>query len=628
MNQQAPIATDDAGKAGTVRLTMAQAVARFLTRQMTVIDGETVPIFGGVFAIFGHGNVAGMGEALHGIKDTLPTYRAQNEQGMANAAIAFAKASFRRRFMACTTSIGPGALNMVTSAALAHVNRLPILLLPGDVFANRRPDPVLQQIEDFGDGSMTVNDCFRPVSRYFDRITRPEQIIPALRRAMQVLTDPADCGPVTLALCQDVQAEAYDYPESFFAEKVWLPRRARPDTEERLAASTAIAKATKPVIIAGGGVLYSEASAALAAFAEKHGIPVVETQAGKSALPDDHPLNMGSVGVTGTSAANMLAEEADLVLAVGTRLQDFTTGSWALFKNDDLTIVGLNVQSFDAAKHGSLPLVCDAAIGLAELSADLGAYHAGSGWGDKAARLKTEWQAAAEAALAASNVALPSDAQVIGAVMRARQGDTTLVCAAGGLPGELHKLWRAEKPGSYHMEYGFSTMGYEIAGGLGVKLAKPASDVIVMVGDGSYMMLNAEIASSIMLGAKITIVLLDNAGYGCINRLQMATGGANFNNLLRDTHHVELPAIDFAGHAAAMGAVTRKVASLADLETAMAETAGETRTTVIVIDTDPLITTDAGGHWWDVAVPEVSERDAVGEARRAYERALAAQRVG
>ena len=633
MNQQAPIASGDISpRRGTVRLTMAQAVARFLTRQMTVIDGETVPIFGGVFAIFGHGNVAGMGEALHGIKDTLPTYRAQNEQGMANAAIAFAKASFRRRFMACTTSIGPGALNMVTSAALAHVNRLPVLLLPGDVFANRRPDPVLQQIEDFGDGSMTVNDCFRPVSRYFDRITRPEQIIPALRRAMQVLTDPADCGPVTLALCQDVQAEAYDYPESFFAEKIWLPRRLRPDPQERLAASTAIAAAKTPVIIAGGGVLYSEASAALAAFADKHGIPVVETQAGKSSLPDSHPLNMGSVGVTGTSAANTLAEEADLVLAVGTRLQDFTTGSWALFKNDGLKIVGLNVQSFDAAKHESLPLVCDAATGLAELSADLGAYHADSAWGEKAVSLKTEWQVAADAALAATNVALPSDAQVIGAVMRARAsdttGDTTLVCAAGGLPGELHKLWRADKPGSYHMEYGFSTMGYEIAGGLGVKLAKPSSDVIVMVGDGSYMMLNAEIASSIMLGAKITIVLLDNAGYGCINRLQMATGGANFNNLLADTHHVELPAIDFAAHAAAMGAVTRKVASLAELETALAETAVETRTTVIVIDTDPLITTDAGGHWWDVAVPEVSKRDAVGEARRAYERALAAQRVG
>lgn len=630
MNQQAPIASGDAGARppGTVRLTMAQALARFLTRQMTVIDGETVPIFGGVFAIFGHGNVAGMGEALHGIKDTLPTYRAQNEQGMANAAIAFAKASFRRRFMACTTSIGPGALNMVTSAALAHVNRLPVLLLPGDVFANRRPDPVLQQIEDFGDGSMTVNDCFRPVSRYFDRITRPEQIIPALRRAMQVLTDPADCGPVTLALCQDVQAEAYDYPESFFAEKIWLPRRLRPDTQERLAATTALRNAKNPVIIAGGGVLYAEASASLAAFAETHGIPVVETQAGKSSLPDGHPLNMGSVGVTGTSAANALAEAADVVLAVGTRLQDFTTGSWALFKNEGVTIIGLNVQPFDAAKHESLPLVADAAIGLAELSSDLGDYRADAGWTERAASLKLEWRTAADRALGPTNVDLPSDAQVIGAVMRARTVNTTLVCAAGGLPGELHKLWRAEEPGSYHMEYGFSTMGYEIAGGLGVKLAKPDSDVIVMVGDGSYMMLNSEIASSIMLGAKLTIVLLDNAGYGCINRLQMATGGANFNNLLADTHHVELPQIDFAAHAAAMGAVTRKVASIADLETALADTKAETRTTVIVIDTDPLVTTDEGGHWWDVAVPQVSTRDAVGNARQRYEQALGKQRIG
>ncbi len=316
----------------TVRLTTAQAVARFMTRQMTIIDGETLPIFGGVFAIFGHGNVAGIGEALHGVRDTLPTYRAQNEQGMANAAIAYAKASFRRRFMACTSSIGPGALNMVTSAALAHVNRLPLLLLPGDVFANRRPDPVLQQAEDFGDGTVTVNDCFRPVSRYFDRITRPEQIIPALRRAMQVLTDPAECGPVTLSLCQDVQAEAYDYPESFFEETIWIPRRLRPDQDELKAAVSLLKSATKPVIIAGGGVLYAQASAALARFAETHGIPVVETQAGKSSLPHDHPLNMGSVGVTGTSAANRLAETADLVLAVGTRLQDFTTGSWALFK--------------------------------------------------------------------------------------------------------------------------------------------------------------------------------------------------------------------------------------------------------------------------------------------------------
>ncbi|OLP57531.1 3D-(3,5/4)-trihydroxycyclohexane-1,2-dione acylhydrolase (decyclizing) [Rhizobium rhizosphaerae] len=614
---------------GTVRLTMAQAVARFLTRQKTVIDGEIVPIFGGVFAIFGHGNVAGIGEALHGIRDELPTFRAQNEQGMANAAIAFAKASFRRRFMACTTSIGPGALNMVTSAALAHVNRLPVLFLPGDVFANRRPDPVLQQIEDFSDGAATANDCFRPVSRYFDRITRPEQIIPALRRAMQVLTDPADCGPVTLALCQDVQAEAYDYPESFFAEKIWLPRRLHPDADELAGAIAALAAAQKPVIIAGGGVLYSEASAALSAFAERHGIPVVETQAGKSSLPHDHDLNMGSVGVTGTSAANALSEEADLVLAVGTRLQDFTTGSWALFKNSDLKILGLNIQPFDAAKHEALPLVADARVGLEALSAGLGVHRAPVTWTDKARHEKAGWIEAADRAIAPTNAALPSDAQVIGAVLRARGASrTTLVCAAGGLPGELHKLWRAEKPGSYHMEYGFSTMGYEVAGGLGVKLAKPEDDVIVMVGDGSYMMLNSEIASSIMLGAKLTVVLLDNAGYGCINRLQMATGGANFNNLLKDTHHVELPTIDFAAHAAAMGAVARKVASIAELEAALAETRAETRTTVIVIDTDPLITTREGGHWWDVAVPEVSTREPVNTARGAYEKALSAQRFG
>ncbi|WP_077962644.1 3D-(3,5/4)-trihydroxycyclohexane-1,2-dione acylhydrolase (decyclizing) [Ensifer adhaerens] len=613
----------------TVRLTMAQAVARFLTRQMTVIDGKKVPIFGGVFAIFGHGNVAGVGEALHAIKETLPTYRAQNEQGMANAAIAFAKASFRRRFMACTTSIGPGALNMVTSAALAHVNRLPVLFLPGDVFANRRPDPVLQQVESFGDGTISANDCFRPVSRYFDRITRPEQIVPALRRAMQVLTDPADCGPVTLSLCQDVQAEAYDYPENFFDEKVWVPRRIEPDLDELATAIAALKAAKKPIIIAGGGVLYSEASKELADFAERHGIPVVETQAGKSALPHSHTLNMGSVGVTGTSASNALAEDADVVLAVGSRLQDFTTGSWALFKNDGLKIIGLNVQPFDAGKHNGLPLIADARAGLNRISGGLGGYKADPSWTAKAKTGKAEWLAAADKATATTNAALPSDAQVIGAVQRARGGkNTTLVCAAGGLPGELHKLWQAEEPGGYHMEYGFSTMGYEVAGGLGVKLAKPESDVIVMVGDGSYMMLNSEIASSIMLGAKFTIVLLDNAGYGCINRLQMGTGGANFNNLLKDTHHVELPQIDFAAHAGAMGAVTRKVGSISELEAALKETASETRTTVIVIDTDPLITTEAGGHWWDVAVPEVSERSQVNDARQGYEKALTAQRFG
>jgi 3D-(3,5/4)-trihydroxycyclohexane-1,2-dione acylhydrolase (decyclizing) len=617
---------NEAMTATTIRLTMAQAVARFMVAQKTVVDGETVPIFGGVFAIFGHGNVAGVGEALHAVKDQLPTYRGQNEQGMAHAAIAYAKASFRRRFMACTSSIGPGALNMVTAAALAHVNRLPVLLLPGDVFANRLPDPVLQQVEDWGDGTVSANDVFKPVSRYFDRITRPEQIMPALRRAMQVLTDPAECGPVTLSLCQDVQAEAYDYPESFFAEKVWVPRRIMPDADEFAAAAAALKLSKKPVIIAGGGVLYSEASDSLIAFAETHGIPVMETQAGKSALPHAHRLNMGSVGVTGSSASNELAEQADLVLAVGTRLQDFTTGSWALFKNEALTIVGLNVQPFDAHKHNGLPLVADARVGLEALDAALTGWTVEASWTAAAERGKDDWLGAADAATAPTNAELPSDAQVIGAVQRARP-KATLVCAAGGLPGELHKLWQADAPGSYHLEYGFSTMGYEIAGGLGVKLARPQDDVVVMVGDGSYMMLNSELVSTIMLGAPITVVLLDNAGYGCINRLQMATGGANFNNLLKDTHHVALPGIDFAAHAAAMGAQARKVGSLAELEAALAETEGAERTTVIVIDTDPLATTEAGGHWWDVAVPEVSERQQVNAARAEYESARKAQRT-
>ncbi|MBJ3785443.1 3D-(3,5/4)-trihydroxycyclohexane-1,2-dione acylhydrolase (decyclizing) [Devosia sediminis] len=612
----------------TIQLTMAQAVARFLCAQKTVVAGETVPIFGGVWAIFGHGNVAGVGEALHDVKDELPTYRGQNEQSMAHAAIAYAKANFRRRFMAVTSSIGPGALNMVTAAALAHVNRLPVLLLPGDVFANRLPDPVLQQAEDFGDGTVTVNDCFKPVSRYFDRITRPEQIIPALRRAMQVLTDPAECGPVTLSLCQDVQAEAYDYPESFFVEKVWTLRRLMPDADEFATAAATLKLAKKPVIIAGGGVLYSEASDSLAAFAEEHGIPVMETQAGKSALPHDHELNMGSVGVTGTSAANALAEEADVVLAVGTRLQDFTTGSWALFKNEEVQIIGLNVQPFDAAKHNALPLVGDARVGLEALDAALMGWQVDSAWTHKKSmREKDNWLLAADAATAAGNAELPSDAQVIGAVQRGRS-KATLVCAAGGLPGELHKLWRAKEPGSYHLEYGFSTMGYEIAAGLGVALARPEGDTVVMLGDGSYLMMNSEIVSAVMLGVKLTIVVLDNSGYGCINRLQMATGGANFNNLFRDTRHETMPQVDFAAHAAAMGARAKKVASLAELEAALVKSEGAGGVHVFVIDTDPLVTTDAGGHWWDVAVPEVSERSEVNAAREAYVQALKGQRAG
>jgi 3D-(3,5/4)-trihydroxycyclohexane-1,2-dione acylhydrolase (decyclizing) len=612
----------------TIRLTMAQAVARFLAAQKTDVDGQVLPLFAGVWAIFGHGNVAGMGEALHGVRDLLPTYRAHNEQGMAHAAVAFAKASRRRRMMACTTSIGPGATNMVTAAAVAHVNRLPVLLLPGDVFANRRPDPVLQQIESFSDGTVSANDCFRPVSRYFDRIARPEQIIPALQRAMAVLTDPAECGPVTLALCQDTQAEAYDYPESVFAEKLWSPRRIRPDADELAAAAALIRKGSKPFIVAGGGVLYSGAEAALAAFAERHGIPVGETQAGKSSLPHDHPACLGAVGVTGTGAANALAEEADVVIALGTRLQDFTTGSWALFKDPDRRIVGLNVQGFDATKHNAQPLVADARVGLEELSRALAGWKAPEAWTTKAREEKTRWFETAARYTDPTNAELPSDAQVIGAVQRTASPTDVVVCAAGGLPGELHKHWKASAALGYHMEYGYSCMGYEIAGGLGVKIADPGREVIVMVGDGSYLMMNSELATSVMLGRKLTVVLLDNRGYGCINRLQRATGGESFNNLLQHTNHVTLPDIDFAAHAASLGAEATKVKSIGELEDALKKARGAERSTVIVIDTDPLASTDAGGHWWDVAVPEVSTRPQVNAARKEYENALASQRVG
>ncbi len=613
----------------TIRLTMAQAVAHFLKKQMTIIDGQKQPIFGGVWAIFGHGNVAGIGEALYQVREELPTFRAHNEQGMAHAAVAFAKASFRQRFMACTTSIGPGALNMVTAAGVAHVNRIPVLLLPGDVFANRAPDPVLQQIEDFGDGTVSANDAFRSVSRYFDRITRPEQIMTALKRAMQVLTDPLDCGPVTLSLCQDVQAEAFDYPESFFEEHVWAQRRPQPDSDELANAIALIRRSEKPVILAGGGVLYSQATKELAAFAEAHDIPVVVTQAGKSAIDETHPLALGSVGVTGTSAANAIAEDTDLVIAVGTRCQDFTTGSWALFKNEKLAMIGLNIAAYDALKHNSHPLVADAREGLKALSAGLTGWRAPASLAEKATRAKKIWMEAAAKAMATTNAALPSDAQVIGAVTRTLGGENSiLVCAAGGLPGELHKLWPATAPGSYHMEYGFSCMGYEIAGGLGVKMARPDKDVVVMVGDGSYMMLNSELATSVMLGLKITVVLLDNRGYGCINRLQMATGGANFNNLLKDSRYEVMPEIDFRAHAASMGAAAVKVSSITELEQAIEASKKNDRSSVIVIDTDPLITTDEGGHWWDVAVPEVSPRIEVNKARAAYEKARASQRIG
>ena len=612
----------------TLRLTMAQALVRYLAAQRTEYDGRIALMFAGVWAIFGHGNVAALGEALWEARDVLPTFRAHNEQAMAHAAIAFAKASRRLRMMACTSSIGPGTTNMVTAAAVAHVNRLPVLLLPGDVFANRRPDPVLQQVEDFCDGTISANDCLRPVSRYFDRIARPEQILAALPRAMSILIDPAACGPVTLALCQDTQAEAFPYPESFFAERTWRQRRTPPDARELADAARLIGAARKPLVIAGGGVHYADATAALAAFVERHGIPVAETQAGKGALPHHHPLNLGALGVTGTSAANAMAADADVILAVGTRLADFTTGSWALFRDSARRIVNLNVQILDATKHLAQPLVADAKLGIEALSTALASHRAPDSWRASAAQHKARWIEAAAQATAASNLDPPSDAQVIGAVQRAGSPSDIVVCAAGGLPGELHKLWNVSQPGGYHVEYGYSCMGYEIAGGLGVKMAHPDREVVVMVGDGSYLMMNSEIATSVMLGHKLIIVVLDNRGFGCINRLQQATGGAGFNNLFAQTRHAAIPDIDFKAHAASLGALATKVSGLAELDDALRCARAAERTSVIVIDTDPQLATAAGGHWWDVAVPEVSERAEVRAARQAYETALARQRLG
>jgi 3D-(3,5/4)-trihydroxycyclohexane-1,2-dione acylhydrolase (decyclizing) len=606
----------------TIRLTAAQAAMRYLAAQMIETDDGEQQFFAGVWAIFGHGNVAGIGEALAGVESELPTFRAHNEQGMAHAAIAFAKQMRRRRAMICTSSIGPGATNMVTAAALAHVNRLPVLFLPGDVFASRRPDPVLQQIEDFADGTVSANDCFRPVSRYFDRITRPEQLIDALPRAMAVLTDPAACGPATIAMCQDVQAEAFDFPESFFERKVWRQRRVRPDKAELSALVEALRQSKRPLIVAGGGVLYSRAEAELADFATKSGIPVTETQAGKGSLPWDHPQALGSIGVTGTSAANRAAEQADLVIGIGTRLQDFTTASRTLFAGKRLFQV--NVASHDAPKHGAQPVLGDARATIVEMDAVLTDWTTGREWQDAIWRLVEGWNADWQRATVPSND-LPSDAQVVGAVWRTASKDAVVVCAAGGLPGELHKLWRTWRPGGYHVEYGYSCMGYEIAGGIGVKMAEPGRDVFVMVGDGSYLMLNSEIATSVMLGTKLTVVLLDNRGFGCINRLQQGTGGRPFNNLLSDARHESLPDIDFAAHARSLGATAEKVGGIAELEAALGRAADADSTYVIVIDTDPAISTEAGGAWWDVAVPEVSSRPEVQAARQAYDSRLSGE---
>ncbi len=600
----------------TIRLTAAQALVRFIENQFND-DGDR--IIAGVWAIFGHGNVAGLGEALYGARENLPTYRGHNEQTMAHASIAYAKQLNRKRAMAVTSSIGPGATNMVTAAALAHVNRLPVLLIPGDVFASRGPDPVLQQVEDFGDGTISVNDCFKPVSRYFDRITRPEQLITALPRAFHTLTDPADCGPATLSFCQDVQTQAYDYPSSMFEKKIWITRRPQPDANEMARAVATVKSARNPVIIAGGGVHYSKSCDALKNFAQTHNIPVVETQAGKSALHWKNDLAFGPVGVTGSQSANTICADADVIIAVGTRFQDFTTGSWSVFKNPDLKILALNVQPYDTIKHSALSLVCDARVGLEKLGAALGAYRAAN----RAQTIRSDWYAAVDNVTAPPKNAnvLPTDMQVIGAVQRAATEKTVVMSAAGTMPGELHKLWKSTNPGAYHMEYGFSCMGYEIAGAMGIKMAEPWRDVICFTGDGTYMMANSELATAVMMGIDYTLIITDNRGFGCINRLQMATGGAEFNNLLDHAKHEQPSAIDYVKHAEAMGAKASKVTSIAELEQGLAQRTGK-GVEVFVIDTDPYPSTEAGGCWWEVAVPEISNRKEVNQARAEYEAAL------
>ncbi|WFE90848.1 3D-(3,5/4)-trihydroxycyclohexane-1,2-dione acylhydrolase (decyclizing) [Roseibium porphyridii] len=609
----------------TIRLTAAQAMVRYLSAQMTE-DGER--FIDGIWAIFGHGNVAGLGEALEHAGNTMPTWRGQNEQTMAHTAIAYAKAKQRRRAMAVTSSIGPGATNMVTAAALAHVNRLPVLLIPGDIFAGRAPDPVLQQVEDFDDGTVSANDCFRPVSRYFDRISRPEQLLTALPRAFRVMTDPANCGPVTLSFCQDTQAEAFDYPDSFFEPKVWRIRRPEPDNRDVADVAALIETAKRPVLVCGGGVVYSQAEETLADFATRHAIPIIETQAGKSALAQSHPMNFGAAGVDGAASANELAEKADLVIGVGTRFQDFTTGSWALFKGASRKLVSINVQGYDADKHGAIGLVGDAKVCLERLSATLKDHRSGAF--EPQSRLN--WLAKVDAHCSArtdvSDDYLPLDAEVIGAVQRTANEKTIAMCAAGTMPGALKLLWQAPQ-GGYHMEYGYSCMGYEIAGAMGVKLAQPDRNVVCFVGDGSYMMANSELATAVMRQVPFTVVLTDNRGFGCINRLQLGTGGAEFNNLYRSANIEVQPEIDFVAHASSMGAHAVKAKDIADLETQILASRERQVPTVIVIDTDPMHGPGeaGGGHWWDVAVPEVSDRPQVKEARETYLAALKDQRA-
>ncbi|MCX7888929.1 MAG: 3D-(3,5/4)-trihydroxycyclohexane-1,2-dione acylhydrolase (decyclizing) [Rhodobacteraceae bacterium] len=618
----------------TVRLTMAQALVRHLCSQFTEIDGGRVPLFAGVFGIFGHGNVTCLSEALEAVQDRLPTWRGQNEQSMALAAIGFAKAKRRRQIMIATSSIGPGALNMVTAAGTAHANRLPVLLLAGDTFTNRLPDPVLQQVEHFGNPTVTVNDAFRAVTRYWDRITHPAQIMQSMPQAIATMLDPADCGPAFIALPQDTQELAFDYPVEFFEERLWTIPRPRPDRKAVADAAVLLKTAKRPLIIAGGGVRYSGAGEAVAKFAADRGIPVVETIAGKGGLTHHHPVHCGPIGIIGSTSANALAAEADVILAIGTRLQDFTTGSWTAFSRE-ARFISINAARFDAVKHRALAVVGDALEGVAELDAALGSWKAPAGHLPHAKALFAEWDALLDEHQAPTNAPVPTYAQVVAAVNRAAGETDTLIAAAGGIPGEVAKGWRVKAPNSFDLEFGFSCMGYEIAAGWGCAMAQGtpgalAGTPIVMVGDGTYLMMNSDIYSTVLTGHRMIVVVCDNGGYAVINRLQQFKGVPGFNNLLTDCRIADRanpPHVDFAAHAAAMGAASRRCESLADLEAALEWARGNDRTTVISIATDAYAWVP-GDADWDVGVPEVSDRESVHKARAAQEQIRSRQRAG
>ena len=610
----------------TVRCTMAQALVRYLCNQRTIVDGKEVPLFPGVFAIFGHGNVTCLAEALEAVKDKMPTWRGQNEQSMALAAMGFAKAKRRRQIMIAAASIGPGALNMVTAAGAAHANRLPILILAGDTFMNRRPDPVLQQVEHFGNPSITVNDAFKAVTRYWDRIVHPEQIMASLPQAVAAMLDPADCGPAFIALPQDIQEYACDYPEAFFEPTLHEIPRPRPD-RGRLAKAVEILKGAKrPLIISGGGVRYSGAEQAVADFALAHGVPVTETVAGKGAVKHDHKAHAGPIGIVGSTSANALAAEADVVLAIGTRLQDFTTGSWTVF-HEDAKFVSINAARWDAVKHRALAVVGDARVTVEELDGALKGWKADASWMEKARAEMATWNKALEGYRKPTNAPVPTYAQVVGVVNDKAGERDYMITAAGGLPGETMKNWRVKSANSFDCEFGFSTMGYEISGGWGAAMADPTRETIVMLGDGSYLMANSDIYSSVLAGHKLIIVVCDNGGFAVINRLQNFKGGVSFNNLIKDCKVKEAFSVDFAKHAESMGALARKVESLAELEQAMDWAKGNDRTTVISIVSDAFTWTP-GDALWDVGVPQVSERKEVLEAAKYQADVRKKQRVG